>query len=193
MHQDTNPNATALHLHLDELDSLFNSLDHSPLNRRALDPDAVRYIADAAEEIAANEPLALVIHVDDGHCSPATSEQVIQAVHAHFDGCARSKWRELRELFRTGRRTLIVGMLFFALILAISEVVAAIFVREGSVRVIQETLMIGGWVALWRPMEIFLYDWWPIRAEARGNERMARMAVRLVRSDRAGPEPASIQ
>ena len=27
--------------------------------------------------------------------------------------------------------------------------------------------MIGGWVALWRPMEIFLYDWWPIRGEVR--------------------------
>jgi hypothetical protein len=29
------------------------------------------------------------------------------------------------------------------------------------------SLVIGGWVAMWRPMEVFLYDWWPVRAEAR--------------------------
>ena len=26
---------------------------------------------------------------------------------------------------------------------------------------IKESLIISGWVALWRPLEIFLYDWWP--------------------------------
>jgi hypothetical protein len=27
---------------------------------------------------------------------------------------------------------------------------------------IEEGLIILGWVANWRPIEIFLYDWWPI-------------------------------
>lgn len=185
-------NPEAIHLHVDELDCLFNSLDHSPLNRRALDPDAARYLADSVEDRPDGAPLALVIHVDDGDCSPETSGLIEQAVQNHFDRCAQAKWRELSKLFRTGRRTLIIGMMFFALILAISEVVAVIFVREGSVRVIQETLMIGGWVALWRPMEIFLYDWWPIRAEAKRSQRMARMAVQLVwpESPKAVPTPA---
>jgi len=30
-------------------------------------------------------------------------------------------------------------------------------------RILDEGLLIIGWVALWRPLEIFLYDWWPIR------------------------------
>jgi len=34
-------------------------------------------------------------------------------------------------------------------------------------------------VALWRPLEIFLYDWWPIRAEARLYDRLGEMDVRL--------------
>ena len=40
--------------------------------------------------------------------------------------------------------------------------------------------MIAGWVALWRPLEIFLYDWWPIRAEARLQDRLAEMDVRVI-------------
>ena len=33
---------------------------------------------------------------------------------------------------------------------------------------------------MWRPMELFLYDWWPIRAEARLADRLAAMPVRVV-------------
>jgi len=28
---------------------------------------------------------------------------------------------------------------------------------------VRESLLVGGAVAPWRPLEIFLYDWWPIR------------------------------
>ena len=45
--------------------------------------------------------------------------------------------------------------------------------------VFRESLLIGGWVAMWRPLEVFLYDWWPIRAEARLFDRLAAMPVRL--------------
>jgi hypothetical protein len=33
------------------------------------------------------------------------------------------------------------------------------------VAVLRENLLVGGWVAMWRPIEIFLYDWWPILTE----------------------------
>jgi hypothetical protein len=32
---------------------------------------------------------------------------------------------------------------------------------------------------MWRPLEIFLYDWWPIRAEARLFDRLGAMPVRI--------------
>ena len=44
---------------------------------------------------------------------------------------------------------------------------------------LRESLLIGGWVAMWRPLEVFLYDWWPIRAEARLYDRLAAMPVRI--------------
>jgi hypothetical protein len=45
--------------------------------------------------------------------------------------------------------------------------------------------VIGGWVALWRPAEIFLYEWWPIRAEAKLLDRLSEMSVRVL------PAPAA--
>ena len=32
---------------------------------------------------------------------------------------------------------------------------------------------------MWRPLEILLYDWWPLLAEARLLERLAAMPVRV--------------
>jgi hypothetical protein len=32
---------------------------------------------------------------------------------------------------------------------------------------------------MWRPLEIFLYAWWPIRSERRIDDRLATMPVRI--------------
>jgi len=44
---------------------------------------------------------------------------------------------------------------------------------------IRETMIIGGWVAMWRPLEIFLYDWWPILVERKLYDRLSVMPVRI--------------
>jgi len=33
---------------------------------------------------------------------------------------------------------------------------------------------------LWHPLNIFLYDWWPIRAERRLFERLGAMQVQVI-------------
>ena len=42
-----------------------------------------------------------------------------------------------------------------------------------------EGLVIFGWVALWRPGEIFLYDWWPLLRHRRQMDRLEGMPVEL--------------
>jgi hypothetical protein len=43
--------------------------------------------------------------------------------------------------------------------------------------VLREGLLIIGWVALWRPVEIFLYDWWPVLRRQQRCTAIARMPV----------------
>jgi hypothetical protein len=40
-----------------------------------------------------------------------------------------------------------------------------------------EGLTIGGWVAMWRPMEIYLYDWWPLRRRGTLLDGLSRVDV----------------
>jgi hypothetical protein len=46
-------------------------------------------------------------------------------------------------------------------------------------RVIEESLIIFGWVANWRPIEILLYEWWPIARRRNLYRWLARAAVAL--------------
>jgi hypothetical protein len=70
----------------------------------------------------------------------------------------------LRETLRRGFVSLLVGMLFLGLCLTLRQLVAADG-GDGSVEILREGLLIVGWIALWRPVEIFLFDWWPIRRD----------------------------
>jgi hypothetical protein len=41
-------------------------------------------------------------------------------------------------------------------------------------------LTIAGWVAMWRPMEIYLYDWWPLRRKSRLYQKLSQMPVQMI-------------
>jgi hypothetical protein len=90
--------------------------------------------------------------------------------------------RRLRQLFRRGRTSLAIGVTFLATSLLIGDVVARLLGDRRIGEIIRESLLIGGWVAMWRPLEVFLYDWWPIRADARLADRLSAMPVRIAYS-----------
>ena len=95
---------------------------------------------------------------------------------------------ELRQLFnamdpapfRAGRVSLLIGLAFLGGAIMLGELVAGLVAKESYSSIIKESFVIGGWVALWRPLEIFLYDWWPIRSEVRLQDRLAEMDVRVL-------------
>jgi hypothetical protein len=89
------------------------------------------------------------------------------------------KQREFRQLMKRGRVSLAVGLLFLGGCLGISELLASL--GKGTLpNLLEESITIGGWVAMWRPLEIYLYDWWPLRAEYKMLERLSHLDVRLV-------------
>lgn len=161
---------------LRELAQLFNSLDPSPFLDRDLDVEAERFIVSWARELPRHAALELVVHlaVDPGEHNAG----VEKAVHHYFRSRAEMKGRELRQLLRRGRSVLLIGLVFLATCFGLG-VLARGYLPEGWDEFIELGLHIVGWVAMWRPLELYLYDWWPIRADQRLFERLACMPVRL--------------
>jgi len=172
------PSSSVIEVRVAELRQLFNSIDPSPFRQRDLDPRAEAFIVDWARELPRDAPLALLVHLERA-CGPQDEAAMLgDAIHEYFSQRALSSRRQLRDLFRRGRISLVIALAFLSAALTASNLVASI--SQGSVAaVLREGFLIGGWVAMWRPLEVFLYDWWPVRAEARLAERLSAMPVSI--------------
>lgn len=171
-----------IEVHIAELQQIFNSLDPTPFRERDLDPKAEAFIAGWARETHTDAPLGLLIHVDREVASADHIGVVQGAVREYFKERAAFTRRQLRQLFRVGRTSLAIGLVFLALSILSGDLIEEMLQQTRFAGVARESLLIGGWVAMWRPLEIFLYDWWPIRAEARLFDRLSAMTVRVVPS-----------
>jgi hypothetical protein len=171
------PDNNQIEVRLRELSQLFNSMDPSPFIDRDLDAAAEEFIVSWAREMPHNVELELVIHL----ATPASADRLTgteEAVRHYFASRAEVKHREFRRLMRLGRANLLIGLLFSAGCFGLVEVVQRTLLGPWS-QFVETGLQIVGWVVMWRPLEIFLYDWWPIRSDQRLLERLARMKVRL--------------
>ena len=166
-----------MELRLREIAQLFNSLDPSPFLHRDLDAKAEEFIVGWASEIPSHRELALVIHLTAATSAPTAD--VPGAVRAYFLDRAEQKQREFLQLLGRGRTSLLVGVLFLAGCLGGAELIKRLPFASVT-GVVRESLLIIGWVSMWRPLEIYLYDWWPLRAERRNLQRLARMEVNVI-------------
>jgi hypothetical protein len=172
------PNCHPIEIHVAELRQLFNAIDPSPFRQKDLDPDAEDFIVGWAREIPSDAPLALVVYLDRPAGVPEEPAILRDAVREFFSQRALASQRRLRQLFRRGRTSLVIGVSFLAISLVLGDVLARLLQgRLGDI--VRESLLVAGWVAMWRPMEVFLYDWWPIRADARLAARLSAMPVRI--------------
>jgi len=176
------PGCALIEVHISELQQIFNSLDPTPFRKRDLDPKAEAFIADWAREKHGDAPLGLLIHVDREAASTEQISTVQGAVRDYFADRANVTRRQLRQLFQRGRTSLAIGLVFLAVSILLGNVIEGMLQDTSFAGVARESLLIGGWVAMWRPLEVFLYDWWPIRAEARLFDRLSAMTVRIVPS-----------
>ena len=72
--------------------------------------------------------------------------------------------------------------------IALGDFLATLMKTSRIGEILRESLTIGGWVSMRRPLEIFLYDWWPIRSEAQLSDRLATMPLRIRYLNVASPE-----
>lgn len=104
---------------------------------------------------------------------------VPEAVHNYFAHRATLNKLEFSRLMKQGRTSLFIGLLFLAGCLVIIQTLLR---NEAGTwaGVLRESLTIAGWVAMWRPMQIYLYDWWPLRRRSHVFEKLSHMPVEVV-------------
>lgn len=165
---------------------LFDGRDPAPFRERDLDEDAVEYIAGAVQEILPDPNVKLVFWISDEPQPRLPAEVIVHAVRGHFDHEQERIDRQLRQHVRRGHLYLLVGLSVLVVFLSLAELtmmIPAVHVRQ----ILREGLVIIGWVAMWRPLEVLLYDWWPLVQQ----RRLARRMVDVPVSVRYEPGPAA--
>jgi len=159
---------------------LFDTRDPAPFRERELDAHAVTYITDSVQEIPRDRPLRVVLMLTEEADGSPPPDDLAEALRAHFAYERASVQRHLREHVRRGQFTFVVGVCVLLVFITLAELTAAL--PAGHARgVLREGLVITGWVAMWRPLDVLLYDWWPMVAARRRIDRVlaADVAVRL--------------
>jgi len=168
------PSEGTIRLRLGRIEQLFNSLDPSPFHERDLDPAAEEYIVGWARELPAKADLHILIRLPAEEVQQAGARSVEAALGNYFTYRAELTERDLRELFRMGRRYLAIGLVVLTICLMSGQVLRSAFAVQTLPRLLEESLLILGWVANWKPLETFLYDWWPLRRRLQLYRRLAR-------------------
>ncbi|MEQ1912069.1 MAG: hypothetical protein ABMA15_24830 [Vicinamibacterales bacterium] len=163
---------------------LFDTRDPAPFHERDLDADAVEYILAAAQEIPRNQPLSIVVMISEEPEPRLAPDVIVEAVRGHFIYEGEQVERRLREHVRRGQMILGVGLTVLVVFLTLAGLTSSL--PTGPLReILREGLVITGWVAMWRPLEVLLYDWWPLIDERRQVRRIlaAPVSIRYDRGD----------
>jgi hypothetical protein len=167
-----------IRLTVEELNELFAWMDPTPLPHRDLDEDVARWIVGWADDLRDEKPPAIEIQIK-GPVDSAEADVLEETFHRYFRREAEFRSRELGKLLRDGRTSLIIGLAALAGFQLLSTFLGKVGQSPFS-QFLQEGAAIAGWVAMWRPMEMLLYDWWPIRRLRNTYRRLANSPVRMV-------------
>jgi hypothetical protein len=176
---NTEVSYSQIQLELRDINQLFHSMDPSPFREKDLDLNAEEFIVSWARELPKSGQFLLKIHLANPPAHDRDAEAIGEAVRNYFNYRAGQFALRNRELLREGWMNLAIGLSFLATCLLI----ARYMLQLGSgalIAIAHESLIIGGWVAMWRPMQIFLYDRWPLSRMQSLYRRLGNMDVELV-------------
>jgi hypothetical protein len=125
---------------------------------KSTEPDGALLTCISTIEASPSAVFGLAVYLDRPAGLPNEPVELREAIHQFFRHRAELSRQRLRELLRRGRTSLIIGVCALGVSSAAGNLVAR-FVSNHIADILKEGLLIGGWVAMWRPMEIFLYDW----------------------------------
>jgi hypothetical protein len=171
------PPVHQIEIRIAEISALFNSMDPTPFHERDLDHDAEEFIESWALEFPKDSHFRIIVHLEK-YPEEDPTPVVATGIHNYFHYKSVLTRRRLRTLLLEGRKDLLIGVTFLLLCMFSAEMLAS---YEGNtvIKVVKESLLIGGWVAMWRPMQIFLYEWWPLLRRSSIYENLGHALVHV--------------
>lgn len=140
---------------------LFDARDPAPFRARDLDDDFTEYVIASAEEFG-TEPMKILIHVEEAEPQQLGRDSIRDAIKFYFQYQIDLRRLQLSKLFRTARLFGGIGLICLVVCLLIAKFLDTHIAETDFRSVAREGLIIFGWVSMWKPFELILFDWYPL-------------------------------
>ena len=173
----TEPATHRVRLELGSLGELFAEPAFDPLGGHAEELAGIERLANQLRPLR-RAPVTACIVLPASERAPDLEQTCRGALRAVLDRRLERNRNDARSLRHEGYATLWRGLVFLALCLLGSRIMADVTLLPGFVEhFIDEGLVIAGWVALWYPLDVLLYQRWPLARERRLYESLRDMQL----------------
>ena len=142
------------------IENLFDKRDPAPFRERDLDPGLRDYLLESAEDLLSRGPPRLVFWLE----KPCQAGELEEPVRAHFTYELERLERHRRRQVKLGYVALLIAFGLIATFISLAQLLAHELTSTLGAA-LKETLIISGWVLLWRPVEVLVYDGLPWRRQ----------------------------
>lgn len=167
-----------IRLHLTSVEELFVNNNASFFHNHRLNKGAEEFIIESALALPRKTSFLLEVYVPQAEIT--RSEEVITSIQQHFNFRKKKSERQLRRTLRLGWRSLLIAIAFLSIILLLTKAVDLFLPRGGVAMTIEELFIILGWVALWRPADLLLYEWYPHKRDIKLFRRLEQTKVQIM-------------
>jgi len=164
---------------LTSIPQLFNSFDPAPFHEKELDSAAENYIVDIVKDFPKTTPFKIIVYLPENLVQAEQVKTIGPAIHNHFRYLILVTERNFRRRFRYGRVSLLIGLLFLSVALVARQMVSHLS-SQFLALLFADAFLIIGWVAMWEPITVLLYELWPIIQMKRIYERISMMEIEVL-------------
>jgi len=168
----------SIEIKIKKINQLFNSFDPSPFLEKDLDDDAFEYIVSSVSEAPIKTKQKIVICMPKAQHKNISEIEIRRAIHNFFEYKKILAERSIKLKLKEGQFSLVIGIVFLAICILVRQWFISINTTSNVwTYILIEGLLIGGWVAMWKPISDILYEWWPIYKEKNIYRKIANMDI----------------
>jgi hypothetical protein len=159
----------------------INELLRSPVSnylKSAITTDAEEFIVEEAEALPSKTPININVHLPLSEIK--YKDDIAPAIRRHFCYRKEQSQNEYKRIFKYGWRILFIALSLLAVIFTITEIAFYYFPDNKPLLFIHESFIILSWVALWRPLELLLYEWYPVKTDINLFSRLEHCNVQVI-------------
>lgn len=162
---------------------LFDMRDPAPFRERELDDSFVEYVMASAREFSITSPLKIVIYIQESESNDLTRDSIREAIRSFLAYRIDLQKGDLKNHIKKAQLFLLIGLLTLASCIGVAQNLK-VPSPPGAIGILREGIVIFGWVSVWKPIELILFDWYPLFEKLRFYKKLlaTEMDIRFASS-----------